>query len=69
MEIKALVPIILGPRNNLHHSSTNQLSGYRIGGASNSSSDVGTGGCHTNYLTWQEAVADGALPSDWKPKQ
>jgi hypothetical protein len=54
---------------NLHHSSSNQLSGYRIGGASKSSSDNGTSGCHVNYLTWQEAVADGALPNDWKPKQ
>lgn len=24
-------------------------------------------GCQTNYLTWQEAQADGALPPDWNP--
>jgi len=24
-------------------------------------------GCQTNYLTWQEAQADGALPADWTP--
>jgi len=24
-------------------------------------------GCQTNYLTWQEAMADGMLPPDWTP--
>lgn len=24
-------------------------------------------GCQVNYLTWQDAVADGALPSNWTP--
>ena len=31
-----------------------------------SSSNIGIG-CQTNYLTWQEAMADGMLPSDWTP--
>jgi len=25
------------------------------------------GGCQVNYLTWQDAREDGALPSDWMP--
>ena len=42
---------------------------YRTNTASKSDSSVGVGGCQTNYLTWQQALADGALPSDWKPNQ
>ena len=40
---------------------------YRTNTASKSDSSVGVGGCQTNYLTWQQALADGALPSDWTP--
>jgi hypothetical protein len=31
-----------------------------------STSNIGIG-CQTNYLTWQEAMADGMLPADWTP--
>lgn len=40
---------------------------YRTNTASKTDSSVGAGRCQINYLTWQQAVADGALPSDWTP--
>jgi len=49
----------------LNHNRTSQTS-YRVGGASQTAStSVGSLGCDVNYLTWQEAVAAGALPADY----
>ena len=47
----------------LNHSNAIGMTGSS---GSKSSSTIGRG-CQTNYLTWQEAMADGALPADWKP--
>ena len=49
---------------NLQHSTSNQMASTRVGTSSKSSGSIG---CHTNYLTWEEAKNAGALPSDWTP--
>ena len=45
---------------NLNHSNGTKRNGIK------STSNIGIG-CQTNYLTWQDAMDDGALPPDWKP--
>ena len=54
---------------NLHHSTRSQFNSSRIGSQAKSDAEVGFAGCQVNYLTWQDAQDDGALPSNWKPGQ
>ena len=49
---------------NLNHITKHT---YRTNTPSKTTSTIGFSGCHTNYLTWQEAVQAGALPTDWTP--
>ena len=44
----------------LNHNSETKTVGVK------STSSIATG-CQTNYLTWQEAMNNGALPADWTP--
>lgn len=50
----------------LNHYSANSFNNIRTANPATSTSQISTG-CHVNYLTWQEAKADGALPPDWTP--
>lgn len=49
----------------LNHNST-QPSHKLTNNGTKTNSSIGIG-CQINYLTWQDAQSDGALPADWTP--
>jgi len=40
---------------------------HKVQNTSTKTQSTGGGGCQINYLTWQDAQTDGALPSGWTP--